>query len=111
MLTGSDVFDHYETLFNGDWTASGGKAPAVLLASRAANLVEAQPADVNVTSDTCPGKLRVSVAIGSLRALRIRTETSFDSLSNTRFVGDFVHTPGSHTLHPDGCTRSSSHTE
>ena len=92
VITGSDVFDHYETLFNGDWQTSMGSRGA----AQHPAFASLQQTEVRTASDICPNRLRVSVQIGELR-ISDDDGASFDSLSNTHFTSDFVRTPGSHT--------------
>jgi len=97
VLTSSDVFSHYEALFDGDWKASSGRAlpPASGHPSHLMDLSLTQ-APLEIASDVCPGRVRVTATIGNLLAAD-PDDTSFNTLSNSHFTADFVRTPGSHT--------------
>ncbi len=96
VLTSSDVFAHYEALFDSDWQASAGSQHSAEFSAPVASAETSGVHEISIASDACPTRLRVTVAIGALR-VSDPDEASFASLSNTHFSADFARTPGSHT--------------
>lgn len=89
LLTSPTVFSHYAQLFDSDWRKSDpGKNPAQQGGEGLLNR--------DITSDICPERLRLTVAVGNLR-IPDPDDVAFEAISNTVFVSDFVRTPGTHT--------------
>ena len=85
VITSSDVFSHYEALFEQDWEASGGSSSSAMTAE---NYRLAAPIDlegpVQADSVNCPSSVDVSVDIGKI-APQSGEDSSFTALSGQSF--------------------------
>jgi phosphatidylserine/phosphatidylglycerophosphate/cardiolipin synthase-like enzyme len=91
LLTSSSVNRHYARLFESDWKHSEPEKDQVQHGTGSES-----PLNLDINSEICPERLRITVEIGRLR-IPDPDDVAFEAISDTVFVSDFVRTSGTHT--------------
>jgi len=88
LITSSDVFNHYEALFNQDWANSETSSSALDTTELTSSFVKKPKSRESVT-DNCPDSLDLTAEIGQISSQDSSTDQDFTSLSGRTISGTF----------------------